>query len=110
MRLLTRRGIALAARLRGHGCDVIESFPGAAQDILSIPRKRQGVARLARGLANFGLSLRTGSTHDELDAVTSAVVGLFYLAGEHEALGAPDEGCIVVPRASSYLTASSGRR
>jgi len=39
MKALTMRGISLAARLRGEGFNVIESYPGAAQDILGIPRK-----------------------------------------------------------------------
>ena len=35
-------------------------------------------------------------SHDELDAITSALVGLFYLAGHYEALG--DEDCdLIVP-------------
>ena len=40
MQMLTRRGIKLANELRNAGCKVIESYPGAAQDILGIPRKK----------------------------------------------------------------------
>ena len=36
MKALTTRGIALAAKLREKGFNVIESYPGAAQDILGI--------------------------------------------------------------------------
>ena len=39
MQMLTRRGIKLATDLRERGLKVIESHPGAAQDILGIPRK-----------------------------------------------------------------------
>jgi predicted nuclease with RNAse H fold len=39
MQGLTRRGMRLATRLRRLGIPVIESYPGAAQDIMGIPRK-----------------------------------------------------------------------
>ena len=42
MQGLTRRGMRLAERLRSMGIPVIESYPGAAQDILGIPRKGAG--------------------------------------------------------------------
>jgi hypothetical protein len=38
------------------------------------------------------------NSHDELDAITSALVGYFYLANEYEALGNEDEGYLIVPR------------
>ena len=37
-------------------------------------------------------------THDEVDAVTSALVGLFYLANDYIALGTPSEDYLIVPR------------
>ena len=37
-------------------------------------------------------------THDEVDAITSALVGLFYLADEYIALGTPAEDYLIVPR------------
>ena len=40
MQNLTARGIRLATTLRSMGLPVIESYPGAAQDIMGIPRKR----------------------------------------------------------------------
>jgi predicted nuclease with RNAse H fold len=43
MQKLTQRGIQLAAKFRKLGIPVIESYPGAAQDILAIPRKRAGL-------------------------------------------------------------------
>ena len=46
MRMLTERGIHLAARFRALGIPVIESYPGAAQDIMRIPRKRAGLEYL----------------------------------------------------------------
>jgi hypothetical protein len=56
------------------------------------------VELLARGLEDFGFALPEGLTHDELDAVTSALVGYFYLAGAYEGLGADDENYMIIPR------------
>lgn len=92
MKNLTMRGIGLAAQLRGAGLTVIESYPGAAQDILKIPRKQKGVKVLAEALAEFGIKGDLDVTHDELDAVTAAIVGQYYLRGEYEALG-----CLILP-------------
>ncbi|HME19265.1 MAG TPA: hypothetical protein VKF15_06005, partial [Nitrososphaerales archaeon] len=43
MRMLTARGMRLRAELEREGLEVIESFPGAIQDILGIPRKQAGL-------------------------------------------------------------------
>ena len=100
MQRLTARGMVLSERLRGLGIPVIESYPGAAQDIMGIPRKGAGKEWLAAGLAHFGLrgafSLGRAS-HDELDAITSALVGTFFLEGRYEALGGPGENALIVP-------------
>jgi hypothetical protein len=56
-------------------------------------------------LLDFGI---TGSleketpTHDELDAITSAIVGYCYLAGDYEALGNDVEGYLIVPAAPNH--------
>lgn len=101
MQTLTARGVRLAARLRGLGLPVIESYPGAAQDIMRIPRKRASLEFLRDGLRAFGLrgpGTSSRVSHDELDAVTSALVGLFFWAGRFEALGDEPEGLLIVPR------------
>ncbi len=92
MKKLTMRGIGLAEKMRKRGLGVIESYPGAAQDILNIPRKNKGVKELASGLAEYGIVGNLDVSHDELDAVTAAIVGLLYLRGEYEALG-----CLILP-------------
>jgi len=100
---LTRRGIALARRLRAEGFRVVEVFPGAAQQRLGLPRKQDNRSQLARRLAEgWGLILPADRklTHDELDAATAAVVGLLYLQGSAEAVGDPAEGQIILPRAA----------
>jgi len=107
MQGLTRRGMGLAARLRDLGVPVIESYPGAAQDIIGIPRKGAGEEFLKRGLVDFGVLGRFASEavrHDELDAITSALVGSFFLAGKYEALGGESEDPLIIPD----LNAASG--
>lgn len=100
MQRLTRRGVELAACLRKKGIPVIESYPGAAQDILGIPRKKTSLKHLIEGLRRYGygtLSLNSAVSHDELDAATSALVGQFMLAGYWEALGSSEEDYLIVP-------------
>ena len=100
MQRLTRRGVELATRLRKYGVPVIESYPGAAQDILGIPRKKTSLKHLVDGLRRFGyngLSSEADVSHDELDAATSALVGQFMLAGYWEALGSTEEDYLIVP-------------
>ena len=36
-------------------------------------------------------------THDEIDALTSALVGYFYLANMYEAIGNTEEGLLIIP-------------
>lgn len=116
MQKLTARGIRLAERLRSLGIPVIESYPGAAQDIMGIPRKGAGERWLKLGLEEFGLSgpfTTEPVRHDELDAITSALVGTFFLAGKYEALGGPGENALIVPdldaRRSRLVVGLSGR-
>jgi uncharacterized protein YprB with RNaseH-like and TPR domain/predicted nuclease with RNAse H fold/dephospho-CoA kinase len=102
MQRLTARGILLAKKFRELGYPVIESYPGAAQDIMRIPRKRKGLEYLEEGLAAFGISgpyIKGGVSHDELDAITSAVVGVFFWAGMYESLGKDPLGdeALIIP-------------
>lgn len=53
MQKLTARGIKLAEKMRSIGVPVIESFPGAAQDILRIPRKKTDLYFLKKGLIDL---------------------------------------------------------
>ena len=100
MQRLTARGILLASRFRSLGMPVIESYPGAAQDIMGIPRKRASLDMLRDGLAEFGIRgsyLKTQVSHDELDAITSAAVGAFFWSGKFEALGIEKEEALIIP-------------
>lgn len=107
---LTTRGMRLAKQLRNMGYTVIESYPGVAQDVLMIPRKGKTVEQfyhLKQGLASFGI---TGDlidkpeiSHDEVDAITSALVGYFYLNEQYVGLGNEDEDYLIVPRVQEEL-------
>jgi uncharacterized protein YprB with RNaseH-like and TPR domain/predicted nuclease with RNAse H fold len=105
MEMLTRRGIKLADEFRQSGCKVIESYPGAAQDVLGIPRKKASLEELKRGLFRAGITgnfVTADVTHDEIDAITSALVGLFYLADDYIALGTAAEDYLIVPRSVRF--------
>lgn len=107
---LTTRGMSLAKQLRNMGYTVIESYPGVAQDVLMIPRKGKTVEQfhhLKQGLASFGivgdLIDKPEISHDEVDAITSALVGYFYLNGQYVGLGNEDEDYLIVPRVQEEL-------
>lgn len=100
MQRLTARGIRLANHFRSLGVPVIESYPGAAQDIMGIPRKQASLEYLSRGLRLFGIDGKfdhNNVTHDELDAITSAAVGLFFWSGKFEGLGTKEEEYLIIP-------------
>lgn len=98
---LTNRGINLAKKFRDNGVEVIESYPGAAQDILQIRRKQNGLEHLKNSYKNFGITGDFFSaekiSHDELDAIASALVGLFYLTNQYVGLGNDKENYLIVP-------------
>jgi len=91
MRKLTVRGIALKEILEGKKLNVIEVYPGGAQDVLGIPRKQKGLDKLRVGLEKLGLEgLNSQMSDHELDAVTCAYVGKLLLEGKalkHGAVG-----------------------
>jgi predicted nuclease with RNAse H fold len=98
MAAMTRRGCALRAALSERGCDVIEVFPGAAQDVLGIPRKKAGLYELAAGLQRLGIAgLPAKPDGDALDAVTAAYVAQLYVRGRCEAIGPADDVQVWLP-------------
>lgn len=104
MRKLTERGIRLRASLESAGMKVMETYPGAAQDILGIPRKGRGLNRLAEGLCLQhvrGIDRRMSG--DELDAITCALAGIAYLKGDFLALGDPSEILMILPGAGPAI-------
>ncbi len=100
MRMLTTRGIRLRSLLEAKDIEVIESFPGAIQDLLNMPRKQAGLPLLMKALHDYGVDLGKPGRElngDELDAVTSALVGLLYVRGRYRAIGDPEEGLMILP-------------
>jgi uncharacterized protein len=113
MRMLTARGMRLASELRRSGYRVEESYPGAAQDIVDLPRKGAGVERLRRALRSrgfYGTIERRSTSHDELDAVLCAWVGRLCVEGRAEVIGDPTEGTMILPRSAAQLPRARIRR
>ncbi len=100
MRKLTARGIKMKSIFEAKGLKVIESYPGSIQDILGMPRKQEGLEKLRRALVRYGVEgevQRKEITNDELDAITSALVGKMFLEGNYLAIGDPEEGLMILP-------------
>lgn len=100
MQKLTMRGIKLRELFENKGYKVIETYPGSAQDILGIPRKGRGVEILRKALVDYGFDgdiRKEKITDHELDAITSALVGKFFLENKYIAIGDPEEKQIIIP-------------
>jgi predicted nuclease with RNAse H fold len=96
MRMLTERGLALKSKIETMGYRTVECFPGGAQDVWGIPRQHRNLDGLRAGLKRLGVKgLADAATSDELDAVTAALVGQWFLLGRGEMLGG--DGGIVMP-------------
>ena len=96
MRMLTERGLALKPKIEMMGYRTVECFPGGAQGVWGIPRQNRDIAGLRVGLGRLGVKgLADATTSDELDAVTAALVGGWFLLGRGEVLGG--EGGIMMP-------------
>jgi hypothetical protein len=96
MRMLTERGLAIKAKIEQLGYRAVECYPGGAQDLWGIPRQRRNLRGLRRGLAELGVrGLTEAMTGDELDGVTAALVGRWFLLGRGEMLGG--EAGILMP-------------
>ena len=81
--------------------DVIETYPGAAQDLLGIRRKQYGLGELQESLKKLGCSgdiLTRNLTGDELDAISCAMVAKQYGEGHYLAIGDPSEIMMILPR------------
>lgn len=96
MRKLTERGIRLKGILERKGFEVIETYPGAAQDILNISRKKD-LGKLEQGLKKIGIKGLDKKTGDELDAATCALVGKMYVEGKYLAIGDEREVLMILP-------------
>lgn len=103
MRTLTERGMRLKKQLERVNVETVETFPGAAQDLLGIPRKQHSLEGLQEALVRNGcggeITQRT-LTGDELDAVNCALVAREYWNGSYAAIGDPSEIMMILPRPS----------
>ncbi len=100
MRKLTLRGIKLKQSLTRMGFNVIETYPGAVQDLLNIPRKQHGIKKLREALTKLGINnIKVTATHDELDAITCAWLAKLYVEGKAKCIGDKREGLMVIPKA-----------
>jgi len=98
MRKLTERGIKLKKKIEKEGFEVIETYPGGAQDILKISRKKD-LKKLKEGLERIGIKgLKKDVSEHELDAVTCALVGKMYFEGNYLAVGDEKEALLILPR------------
>jgi predicted nuclease with RNAse H fold len=96
MRMLTERGLSLKLKLSAIGYQIVECYPGAAQDLWGLPRQHQDGIGLLTGLRKLGLrDLKRTATSDELDAATAALVGRWLLLGQGLMLGG--EAGILIP-------------
>lgn len=101
MRGLTERGLALKNVIEKKGFQIVEIYPGGAQDILGIPRVKHDMQRLREGLGRLGIKgLREDCSDHELDAATAALVGRLYLQGKAEIYGDFSSGAIIMPRSA----------
>ena len=96
MRQLTARGMLVAGQLKEVGHTILETYPGAAQDIWGIPRQRDPKG-LRRGLESMVDIRRTDVTRHELDAITCAYLARLHHEGRTELIGREDEGWMVLP-------------
>ena len=88
MRMLTKRGLGLKDRLNAIGLKAVESYPGGAQDVWGIPRKQHNLEGLRQGLRDLGLEgVRDDANDHELDAISCALAGQQFLAGQGMMLG-----------------------
>jgi len=87
----------------------VGSYSGAAQDIWEIPRQHRDLKGLLHGLKDLGVKGLTNQiTSDELDAVTAALVGRWFLLGKGEMLGGA-EG-ILIPKSQLKPISLKGKK
>lgn len=102
MRNLTERGISLRKMLLDMKFNVIETYPGGAQQILGLPRAKKNKEFLRLKLKEmFNLKGDIDDenlTSHEIDAVTCAIVGKLYLENNYIAIGDPDEMIMILPK------------
>ena len=108
------RAPALAKLLRSRGIAVIESDPRTAVQVMGVPAEHTTLDHLLSVLQQFGILSATPLTdlsHDQTDAITSAVVGVAFWAGRFASSGDMEleEDLLVVPHIGSPTSRWSNR-
>ncbi|MNT24322.1 hypothetical protein D3C72_1597890 [compost metagenome] len=65
-----------------------------------MPRKQTDLPQLISSLQQFGLKgdfINGLLSHDEIDAITAALVGHFFTDNKYEAIGTTEEGYLIIP-------------
>ena len=102
IKVLARRGIALAARLRDVGFVALEAYPYATLRLLDLPTRGKR-SRAGRRLIHESLQLvvpgldHPDASEHQLDAVVCALTADLWLRGRCRLVGDPSEGQMVVP-------------
>ena len=102
IKVLARRGIRLAATLRGLGWEPLEVYPYATLRLLGLPtagkRMPLGRLRIQRALQDLvpGLDHPEASEH-QLDAVVCAYTAHLWRRGLTRTVGNPAEGLMIIP-------------
>lgn len=106
IKVLARRGYTLGAALRRAGWEPIEVYPYATLRLLGLPsrgkRTRLGRERIHAALQPLipGLD-HPGASEHQLDALVCAYTGQLWRQGLTRAVGAADEGLMVIPDAAA---------
>ncbi len=100
-RKIAERGIEIAEMLENRGVEVFEVYPYATRLILNIAPKakkfrKEGRIQLISGLKRYVGNVNTGLSHDEIDAVLSALTVALFCEGKARLVCGKD-GCILIP-------------
>lgn len=98
MKMLTERGINLKNKIekRFKFLKVIETYPGACYDILSIKRKSK--EDILKFYESIGLKLNKNLSKDEIDSIMCAIVARSFYYRRSLAIGNKKEGQIFLIR------------
>jgi len=107
-RKITERGIEIARMLTNSGIKVFEVYPYATRFTLNIAPKakksrEEGRIQLISGLRNYVIGINENLTHDEIDAVLSALTVVLFYEGKAKLVSGKD-GSILIPSCPSDVT------
>jgi predicted nuclease with RNAse H fold len=94
--------------LTNSGVEVFEVYPYATRFLLNIAPKakksrKEGRIHLISGLRNYVIGINENLTHDEIDAVMSALTVVLFYEGKAKLVSGKD-GSILIPLCLSDVT------